>query len=188
MFHPRSSTIVACASRDDREEGHQKRVVESGFFELSNDLVDSFGEDTSSKEEEVERDDDRHLRRYAFECRPSRFDVNPVPEVIRDRRGQPNFPRFVERLVCPNGQEFETSCLRATHRQLFLSLLRFPDGFSNFLRSPRILNINVEIERNELSAKERFSYCTESGEDCHSQDGMGGKLLEIRFSTGRVTL
>ena len=55
MFHPRSSTIVACASRDDREEGHQKRVVESVFFELSNDLVDSFGEDTSSKEEEVWR-------------------------------------------------------------------------------------------------------------------------------------
>lgn len=33
----------------------------------------------------MERDDDRHLRRYAFECRPSRFDVNPVPEVVRRR-------------------------------------------------------------------------------------------------------
>lgn len=36
----------------------------------------------------MERDDDRHLRRYAFECRPSRFDVNPVPEVIGARGGK----------------------------------------------------------------------------------------------------
>lgn len=86
MFHPRSSTIVACASRDDREGGHQKGVVESSFFEFSNDLVDSFGEDTSSKEEEVWRGTmiDTFVGMHSSAGRPDLI-VNPVPEVVRRR-------------------------------------------------------------------------------------------------------
>lgn len=139
----------------------------------------SFGEDTSSREGSRRSTPSSICIRTQAAVQRAR-DLTLIRsqrrQVERDPRGQPNFPRFVGKLVCPNGQKFETSCLPATHRRL--SLLR--DFQTFFARREFSTRTNIEIRRNELSRED--AGCR------HSRDRTGGKLLEIRFSTRRVTL
>lgn len=133
-IHARLAIVTTFAARCSRRgpKGGRRRVSPN-----------SFGEGTSSEEGSRRSTPSSICIRTQAAVQSAR-DLTLIRfqrrQVERDRRGQPNFPRFVGKPVCPNGQKFETSCLPATHRRLSLLRDSGRTRLSNFLRPPRIFN------------------------------------------------
>lgn len=185
-IHARLAIVTTFAARCSR------RGPKRGRRRVS---PNSFGEGTSSEEGSRRSTPSSICIRTQAKC--ARFDVNPVPEAAggKGSKGPTQFPE-IRRETGLSERSKVRNKLSPGNASTAFSSSRLRTDATFKLSSPAANFQRVQTSRSGVTSyRENDSVRrvarSESREDAgcrHSRDRMGGKLLEIRFSTRRVTL